>query len=198
MHSSKVLLSIAAVAGTSLAQQSDSAYCTSLRASFLTAIIAVAPTTPADILSFIATATPTIAPLPTTGLDFNLHASQLCQIAAELPASKLPEFQSFAQDLLSVGKSFSDEIVAYITECEPQDEIAIMTSKLNYYFTATGNVCETTPTPTPTGSSNGTYPISYSSPASTSMVVTAAAARPTGALLGAAAVGGALGAAAML
>ncbi|KAI1277679.1 hypothetical protein F5Y07DRAFT_82666 [Xylaria sp. FL0933] len=196
MHSSKVILSIAAMAGTSLAQASDSAYCSSFVDSFFSTLIASAPTTPADILSFIATATPTIAPLPTT-LDFNAHASQLCQIAAELPASQLPEFQSFAQNLLGFGKSYSSEFISYITACEPQDEVASMTSKLNYYFTATGNVCETTPTPTPTGGSNGTYPVSYSSPASTSMVVTAAAARPTGALFGAAAaVGGA--AAAML
>ncbi|KAI0102724.1 hypothetical protein GGR51DRAFT_526050 [Nemania sp. FL0031] len=201
MHSTRVL-SIAALAGTALSQSSDSAFCSSFESSLFATIIAEAPTTPADILSFIATATG-IPALPTT-FDPSGHQDQLCAIATALPASLKPEFQSFAADLLNSGKEYSDVLIDYITDCVPQPAAASMTSYIDYVFSATGNICtETaTATATPGGASNGTYPTgtgSYypSATVSSTLIPTAAAVRPTGAL-GVAALGGAIGAAAML
>ncbi|KAI0424036.1 hypothetical protein F5Y09DRAFT_163051 [Xylaria sp. FL1042] len=200
MHSTTII-SIAALTGTALSQSSDSAFCSSYQSSFFATLIAEAPTTPADILSFIATATG-IPALPTT-IDPSAHQDQLCAIATALPSSLLPEFKSFAGDLLSVGKSFSDDLIEYITDCVPEPEAASMTSYVDYVFTATGNICtETTATATPGSTSNGTsatgtgsfYPTATPS---TTLIPVAAAARPTG-VLGMAAVGGVIGAAAML
>ncbi|KAI0470332.1 hypothetical protein F4859DRAFT_486424 [Xylaria cf. heliscus] len=212
MYSTKILLSIAALAGTSLSQKSDSQFCSSY-ASSLFSLFGEAPTTPPAILSFLAqstqpaspttTASPATTPPPAETPDFIGHAEFLCELLTELPPSLLPDFQSFAGELLSFGKVHSSEYVAYATDCAPADEAASSASYLSYIFTATGNLCQ--PTPTPSGASNGTYPTTpaptaTSSHAGTSAtsVVTAAAGRPTGAFLGAAAIGGILGAAAML
>ncbi|TRX96338.1 hypothetical protein FHL15_002610 [Xylaria flabelliformis] len=200
MHSTRVLLSIAALAGTSLSQTSDSAFCSSLEGAFFSKLLGSAPTTPADILSFIATATG-IPALPTT-LNPSSHQDQLCAIATALPPSLLPEFQTFAGSLLSFGKSYSGDLIEYITDCVPEPEAASMTSYVNYVFTATGNICtETSAAATPgSGAPNGTYPTGTGSlyptaTGSSTLIPTAAAARATGALMGAAAVGGAIGAA---
>lgn len=206
MHSTKVLLSIAALAGTSLSQKSDSQFCSAFFTSFVSIIEEDAPTTPAAILSFLAqsteTASPTTTTPPLTTLDFASHAQELCEIATELPPSLLPGFQTYAAELLSFGRAHSSEHVAYVTDCAPEDEVASRTSYLKYIFTATGNFCEQTPAPA--GGSNVTYPTPTPTPtrsiglnSSTTLVVTAAAAKPTGAYLNAAAIGGILGAAAI-
>ncbi|RYC65972.1 hypothetical protein CHU98_g239 [Xylaria longipes] len=207
MHSTKVLLSVAALAGMSLSQKSDSKYCDAYVSSFFSLIAAEAPTTPAAILSFIASNTqipslPTSFP-PGATLDPGSHQSQLCSLATALPSSLLPEFQTLASELLSFGRVHSSEFIAYVTDCAPEDQVASETSYLNYVFTATGNICQETATPAPGGASNGTYPTptptATSAPnSSTTLIPTAAAARPTGALLGAAAAGGVLGVAALL
>lgn len=191
---------MAALAGTSLAQASDAAYCSAYQSSLFGELIAGVPTTPAAILSYA-----TQFPLPTT-LDFQAHATQLCDILGALPTSLLPEFKSFASELLEYGASYQSEFVGYVTACEPEDEVASMTSALASYFTATGNLCPTpTPAPTSGGAANGTYPTYSNSPAptaapttTTTPIATAAAARPTGVLMGAAAMGGIVGAAALL
>ncbi|KAI3334018.1 hypothetical protein F4824DRAFT_222275 [Ustulina deusta] len=203
MHSTRVL-SIAALAGTALSQTSDSAFCSSLQDSFFTSLLALAPTTPADILSFIATATG-IPALP-TAVNPSAHQDQLCAIATALPSSLLPEFQSFAATLLSFGKEHSSDLIEYITDCVPEPAAASMTSYVDYVFTATGNICtETSATAAPGSSSasNGTYPTGtgyYTTKptGSSTLIPTAAAARPTGALVGMAVMGGAIGAAAIL
>ncbi|KAI1354504.1 hypothetical protein F5Y01DRAFT_302509 [Xylaria sp. FL0043] len=201
MHSNTVVLSIAALAGTALSQASGSAFCSSFESSFFATLFAEAPATPADILSFVATATG-IPPLPTT-VDPSGHQDQLCAIATALPSSLLPEFQTWAKELLDFGKSRSDELIEYVTDCAPQSEIASMTSYIDYVFTATGNICtETTATATPGSTSNGTLPTGTGSfyptaTPSTTLIPVAAAARPTG-VLGMAALGGMVGAAAML
>ncbi|KAI1738735.1 hypothetical protein F4680DRAFT_467108 [Xylaria scruposa] len=207
MHNSKVLLALAAVAGTVISQKSDSAYCASFISSLLSVQETEAPTTPADILSFVATRTDihTIPANATGGatLDPAKHQSQLCQLATELPSSLLPEFQTLAAGLLSFGKAHSSEMIAYVTDCYAADQVAATTSYLDYIYSATGNICtETataTATPTPGGALNGTYPTATSALNSTaSLVPTAAAAKLNGASLGVAAAGGILGAAAML
>ncbi|KAI1282222.1 hypothetical protein F5Y07DRAFT_233074 [Xylaria sp. FL0933] len=203
MHSNTVVLSIAALAGTALSQASGSAFCSSLQSSFFATLFAEAPTTPADIASFAATATG-VPPLPTT-VDPSGHQDQLCALATALPSSLLPEFQTWAKELLDFGRSRSDDIINYVTDCAPQSEVASMTSYIDYVFTATGNICtETTATATatPGSTSNGTLPTGTGSfyptaTPSTTLIPVAAAARPTG-VLGMAALGGVIGAAAML
>lgn len=199
MYTAKVFLPIAALAGTAVSQKSNSEYCASQLYTFLSMLGSEAPTTPAAIASFIAT-DPHIPALPTTALNPEGHQSQLCAVAEYLPSSLLPEFQTLASGLMSYGKAHSTDFIAYVTDCAPEDGAASTVSYLNYVFSATGNICEqsATPTPTPGGSSNGTYPTATPTitSAPTSLIPTAAAARPTGALLGAAA--GVLGAAALL
>ncbi|KAI1172978.1 hypothetical protein F4777DRAFT_479685 [Nemania sp. FL0916] len=204
MHSTTILLSIAALTGTSLSQKSDSVFCSSLESSIFATLLAEAATTPADILSFVATATG-IPPLPT---QFNpsAHQDQLCAIATALPSSLLPEFHSFAANLLNQGKEYGSEAIEYITDCFPESEASSMTSYLEHVLTATGNICtETAATAVPGSTivSNGTYPTGtgsvYPTPTgSPTLIPTAAAARHTGALIGVAAMGGAIGAAAIL
>ncbi|KAI3322502.1 hypothetical protein HD806DRAFT_127589 [Xylariaceae sp. AK1471] len=202
MYYTRFLLSIAALAGTSLSQKSDAQFCSSLESSFFSEV-AEGPQTPAAVLSFIATNTQ--IPVLTT-FDPEGHQSQLCAIAAALPPSLLPEFQTFEQELFSAGKTQGTGINQYVTDCLPEAKASSVLSYLDYIFTATGNICEETPTATPTpgsGVSNGTYPAGTGSvyPTATgspTLIPTAAAVKPTGALAGAALVGGVLGAAAML
>ncbi|GAP82958.1 hypothetical protein SAMD00023353_0104890 [Rosellinia necatrix] len=211
MHSTKVLLSAAALAGMSLAQKSDAQFCSDGLSSFFSQILVEAPTTPAAILSFIASQTeipavPTSLP-PGFMLDPEEHQSQLCALATALPSSLLPEFQTLASGLLEFGREHSSEFIAFITNCADPAGVASTTSYLEYIFTATGNICQetgaaaTTSAPAPGGASNGTYPTATPAPtltSTTSLIPTAAAARPTGAIMGAIAAGGVLGAAAML
>jgi hypothetical protein len=208
MYSTKVLLSIAALAGTSLSQKSDSQFCSAFFTSLLSIIEDEAPKTPPAILSFLTqsteTASPTTSIPPLNTLDFASHAQELCEIATELPSSLLPGFQTYAEALLSFGRARSSEHIAYVTDCAPEDEVASRTNYLDYVFTATGNFCEQTPASG--GVSDGTYPTptptatsSYTGlNSSTTLIVTAAAVKPTAACLGAAAMGGVLGIAAML
>ncbi|TGJ79692.1 hypothetical protein E0Z10_g9059 [Xylaria hypoxylon] len=209
MHSTKILFFIAALAGTSLSQKSDSQFCSAFFTSLVSIIIEEAPQTPPAILSFLAQSTeaasPTSSVPPLTTLDFASHAQELCEIATELPSSLLPEFQTYAAALLSFGSAHSSEHVAYVTDCAPEEEVASRTSYLEYIFTATDNFCEQTPAsssafnstyPTPTPTATSSY-AGFNS--STTLVVTAAAAKPTGACLGAAVIGGVVvGAAAIL
>ncbi|KAK5636961.1 hypothetical protein RRF57_012673 [Xylaria bambusicola] len=198
MHSTRALLLAAALAGTSLSQKSDSPACSSALSVFM-GLIPEAPATPTDILSFIASNTQ--IPSFTTG-DAESHQSQLCAVAAALPSSLLPELQTLGSELMDFAHSHSSEFVAYITACVPDELVASSTSYFNHVLTYTGNICTETLTPTPGGASNGTYPTPTPTATSnisnsTVLIPTAAAARPTGALLRAAAAGGVIGAAAM-
>ncbi|KAI1737519.1 hypothetical protein F4680DRAFT_427970 [Xylaria scruposa] len=200
MYSTKALLLAAALAGTSLSQKSDSPACSSA-VSVFSGLISDAPATPTEILSFIASNTQ--IPSFTIG-DAESHQSQLCAVAAALPSSLLPEFQTLGSQLMDFAHSHSSELVAYITACVPDDKVASSTSYFDHVLSATGNICTETATPTPGGASNGTYPTptvtssTSNNSSSTVLVPTAAAARPTGAFLRAAAAGGVVGAAAML
>ncbi|KAI0531622.1 hypothetical protein GGR58DRAFT_518392 [Xylaria digitata] len=204
MHSTKTLFALAALTGVSLSQKSDSKYCSAFFTSFLSVILNSDVPTPTGIASFVAQRTPITTAPPLTVLDFASHAQELCELATELPPSLLPEFSTYASGLLEFGKSYSSEHIAYVTDCAPESEVASRSSYLEYVLTATDNFC--TETPAPGGASNGTYPTptptatSYypDSNSSTTLVVTGAAAKPTGACLGAAAMGGILGAAALL
>ncbi|KAI0503070.1 hypothetical protein F5B22DRAFT_652429 [Xylaria bambusicola] len=200
---SNILLFITALAGTTVAQRSDAAYCVSKMSSFLSWANTEGPTTPVAVLDFLAHQTNSKPPLATFGPE--AHGEEICSIYRELPASILPEFQTYIVSVLSFGSVNSDVLIGVATECAPEDQVASITSYIHEMLTPTG-LCEETPTPTPTpcGMANGTYPTSVYSPTPTATgsyptsIVTAGAAKPTGALLGAAAVGGLLGAAALL
>ncbi|KAI0197813.1 hypothetical protein F4808DRAFT_437712, partial [Astrocystis sublimbata] len=127
MHSTtRLLFATAALASSSLAQKSDSAFCSAYFTSFLSVIDSEAPETPSAIVPYFLTATPTptntntntitslppptttiATPAPLTTLDFASHAQQLCAIATELPPSLIPDFTSYASSLLSWGKKHS-------------------------------------------------------------------------------------------
>ncbi|KAI0202259.1 hypothetical protein F4808DRAFT_84733 [Astrocystis sublimbata] len=211
MYSTRVLLSLAALAGTSLSQKSDKAYCDSVESSYFATVFAMGPTTPAAILSFVATET-AIPALGTT-FDPSGHQDQLCAIATALPSSLLPAFQDFASKQLEFGEEQNPGFVEYITDCSPAPKASSLISYLDHVYHYTGNICtesetasaSATPTVAPgSGASNGTQPTGTGSAyptatgSSSSPIPTAAAARPTGALIGVAAVGGVLGAVALL
>ncbi|KAI1161631.1 hypothetical protein F5B18DRAFT_431360 [Nemania serpens] len=200
----KVLLSVAALAGTSLAQAptSTDAACAASLTQFTDA-----PTPAPSLISWIATAVgtgPLTAPGQSTPLpEFTLedpvgYQELICSIAGELPQSLIPAFQSYASGLLSYGAVHISQYEAYITDCITTGEAAsTLISELHKMLDATGAACQTT------ASSNGTYPtgtgsISTSTSSTTLLIPTAAAARPTGAVIGAAAIGGLLGAVALL
>ncbi|KAI1421304.1 hypothetical protein F5Y12DRAFT_718568 [Xylaria sp. FL1777] len=204
MYGARVLFFIAAFAGVSLSQKSDAAYCASKMTSFFS-FAAAGPTTPAAVLSFLATQPNSKPPLST--FDPHGHQDEICSILNELPPSLIPEFRTYITSVLSFGNAHSTVLLDLATDCEPADKVASVTSYIYAMLTPTGNPCKTTPAPG--SAANGTYPTSpaptattsFASPGNTTYptsVVTAAAARPTGVWLGAAAMGGVLGAVAML
>ncbi|KAI0534224.1 hypothetical protein GGR58DRAFT_483455 [Xylaria digitata] len=205
MYGPKVLFFAAALAGTALSQKSDAKYCSSKMSSFFSWVVAEGPTTPAAVLNFLATQTNSKPPLSTFGPE--AHGEEICSIYSELPPSLIPEFKTYITSVLSFGNANSEVLLGVATDCVPEDKVASVTNYIHEMLTPTGNSCEATPAPG--GAANGTYPTSpaptatgsytsrgnYTYPTS---IATGAAARPTGAFLGAAAIGGVLGAAALL
>ncbi|KAI1425342.1 hypothetical protein F5Y12DRAFT_748101 [Xylaria sp. FL1777] len=152
MYATK-FLAIAALTGSALSQKSDSAYCSSVDSSFLSELYEVAPPTPAAILSYLSeNSLPPSAPL--TAIDFEAHKEELCSLAAELPPSLLPDFKTYGAELLEIGATYSADLVAFITDCSPAAEVASLTSALDFYFTATGNLCAETTAPGSTSSAS--------------------------------------------
>ncbi|KAI0459495.1 hypothetical protein F5B21DRAFT_511219 [Xylaria acuta] len=203
MYNNKILLPVAALAGASLAQSfsSDQSAC----AASTSRLIAGGPTLPAELSPYLAgplgggngaTTTSAYASTtlpPDTLADPDGYVSVLCSVAAELPSSLLPPFQSWGSGLLKYGSSHISEYDAYVTECVTTGPAAAtITSYLHSILTGTGGLCQ--PTSAPGGASNGTASTSTSA----TLVPTAAAARPTGVIAGAAALGGLIGAVALL
>ncbi|RYC55635.1 hypothetical protein CHU98_g10574 [Xylaria longipes] len=173
--------------------------------SFFSWVVAEGPTTPAAVLAFLAIQTNSRPPLSTFGPE--AHGEEICSIYSELPASLLPEFHTYITSVLSFGNAHSDVLLGVATACVPEERLASVTSYIHGMLTPTGNSCQATPAPG--GAANGTYPTSpvptatssYASPGNssyTTSIVKAAASRPTGLMLGAAAIGGVVGAAVML
>ncbi|KAI0531841.1 hypothetical protein GGR58DRAFT_492182 [Xylaria digitata] len=207
MYSIKAVLSVTALAGISLSQSFDGQACFESESS----LFANAPTMPAALASYTGDSTETAPPATTTSFDNPLgdpevYVEFICGMLAGLPSSLLPDFQSYGSALLSYGSVHISEYDAYITDCVTTgEEASTRISYLNSILTGTGNLCQ--PTLAPGGVSNSSYPTTpaptatssnASSNSSTTMIVTAAAAKPTGAFAGAAAMGGFLGAAALL
>ncbi|KAI1307168.1 hypothetical protein F5Y03DRAFT_405733 [Xylaria venustula] len=210
MYSSKVLLSVAALAATSLAQTttSKSPACESSLLAF-----GDVPTPAPALASYLAggSGSSSSSSSSGSGLDATFedpdgYQALVCSVAATLPKSLVPEFQSFGSALLSYGRAHLSQYDAYVTDCIASGEAAsTIISELHNMLTGTGGMCPPpTATATTTPAFNGTtYPTGTSAyttrPAATSsLIATAAAARPTGAVVGAAALGGLLGAVALL
>ena len=218
MYNSKAILAVAALAGTSSAQfstrvtsaEGQDPPCVQSLASF-----SDAPTPDAALVSYLQSVVtgPITAPGESTPLpDFTLedpdgYQAFFCSIAAGLPSSLLPDYEEYAFALRSYGQEHISAYYAYVTNCiTTGDAASTLTSQLSTMLLGTGNPCATTATATATptgGASNGTYPTgtgSYTAqPTGTgSPIPTAAAARPTGVVAGAAALGGLLGVVAML
>ncbi|GAW17605.1 hypothetical protein ANO14919_070640 [Xylariales sp. No.14919] len=211
MYAPKVLLPVAAFASASLAQSYPHPECTSSISSF----VSEAPSLPAALSPYLSSplggstktsgAVTTTLP-PDTLADPEGYVELLCSAAADVPSSLLPEFASWGSGLLSYGSAHLTEYDAFITHCVTTGPAAAsLTSYLNNLLTGTAGFCQ--PTATPGGASNGTLsatpaPTATGSTNSTAgaptSVVTGAAARPTGVLVGAAAMGGLIGAAALL
>ncbi|KAI1144843.1 hypothetical protein F4825DRAFT_300866 [Nemania diffusa] len=214
MHSNNILLPMAALASGSLAQSLSPASCSAIvdyfRSAAPTYAAALSPYLDVPLNSRVQTAsTATITLPPNTLEDPEGYVELLCSIADELPSSLLPDFQDWGSELLSYGSVHISSYDAYVTECVTTGPAASsITSYLNSILTGTGGLCQ--PTATPSGASNGTAvttPATTPAPTATgtnstttaaTSVVTGAAARPTGAIIGAAAIGGLLGAVALL
>ncbi|KAI0533714.1 hypothetical protein GGR58DRAFT_521179 [Xylaria digitata] len=212
MHSTKALLSIASLIGVALAQNDLDSECAKTTSS----LIAEGPTIPAVLSPYLVSAvgdtvrtvaTATITEAPDTLSDPEGYVELLCSVAGELPSSLLPDFASWGAELLSYGSAHISIYDAYVTQCVTTGEAAAsITSYLNALLTGTAGFCQptatpgnapngtisTTPVPTTTSGANSTTSIS------TTSVITGAAARPTGVLVGAAAIGGLIGAVALL
>ncbi|KAI0535972.1 hypothetical protein GGR58DRAFT_476932 [Xylaria digitata] len=218
MYGAKVLLSVAALAGTTLAQN-PTASLDPVCYSKLTELGEGVPTPAPALASWLGSAVgvssigagaysapgQTTAP-PERPLENPLGSTEFfCSVvAAGIPESLVSDFRSYGSGLLSHASAHVSQYDAYITECVTTGEAASsITSAYHEMISHTGElVCPTIPTATPGGSSNGTYPTgtgSIPSPTtSATLIPTAAASRPTGAFVGAVAIGGLLGAVAML
>ncbi|KAI1313788.1 hypothetical protein F5Y03DRAFT_405240 [Xylaria venustula] len=214
MYNNKMRLPVAALAGASLAQSftpnpSCSASLTSIRDAAPTMAPALSPYLYDILSSRVLTVSGAVTTLPPDTLaDPEGFVELLCDAVPEIPSSVLPDFQSWGQALLSYGSVHISEYDNFVTECVTTGAAAAtLTSYLNNLLTGTGGFCQPTATATPGSASNGTVsatpaPTSSGSNSTTTgyptSIVTGAAAKPTGVLIGAAAVGGLLGAAILL
>ncbi|GAW19769.1 hypothetical protein EKO27_g5529 [Xylaria grammica] len=205
MYNTKVLLSVAALTGASMAQTST-VFPDPACSSSIFALVAAAPTTPPELESaFSAVA----SGAGTESLDLlvrpSAYVDQLCSYVSELPESILPVFASWGADLLNFASTEIDSYDGIVTKCVTTGTAASsITSFIHSIASNPAELCKessSTPSngtasitsyPTPTG--NGTTP----SASSSTLIPTGAAARPTGVLAGAAAVGGVLGVVALL
>ncbi|KAK5634308.1 hypothetical protein RRF57_010022 [Xylaria bambusicola] len=205
MYTTKSLGFLVALgAGTSVAQQfTPNPTC----AQFAADLIGPAPTAPDVIQSFLDTHE-TTTPAPGGILrDPEAYVSELCGLAVDLPKSALPDFSGWGASLLSFA---GERIATYdevVTKCITTGTAASsITSYLHYIVSNPNDLCK--PTATPTGG-NGTasvtitpYPTATltgnSTNPGTMSIPVGAAARPAGVLVGAAAMGGVIGAAVLL
>lgn len=208
MYNVKVFfLSVATFAAASIAQTStlfpDPA-CSSSRS----AIIAAAPTIPPNVNSALLDISPNGADPAGGDLLLNpaSYVSSLCSVAGKLPSPVLSNFGAYGSALLEFVATEIDSYDGVITKCIATGEQgASITSYIHSIASYPGELCkaQSTPsngtasiTPYPTPTSNGTATTSAGLP--TSSISLAGATMPTGIFAGAAAVGGLLGAVALL
>ncbi|KAI8949191.1 hypothetical protein F4801DRAFT_580733 [Xylaria longipes] len=212
MYDTKVLFTLAALADASLAQTSLDLGCSSLINEFVLA----APAVPANFASAFgprATGSPDVGFLSLSRPD--VYVEQICEAVASMPSSMLPDFASYASLLLHFASVEISSYDSIVTKCVATGTAAAsITSFIHSIVSTPGGLCKPTSTSVPSGRNNTAsitpYPTatpsgnstrnstSLSTGVPTTSVPTAAAARPTGAFIGAAAVGGLLGAVALL
>ncbi|KAI1756265.1 hypothetical protein F4782DRAFT_485518 [Xylaria castorea] len=211
MYGSKFLLALAALADASLAQTFPDPACSSLANELLLA----APTIPAAVASAFGGqgGSPSVDGLLSHP---DAYVEQICGVVGSLPSSILPEFAIWGSSLLNYASVEISSYDAVVTKCIATGTAAAsITSFIHSIASAPGALCQPTSTSTPSGG-NGTAHITHYSTATpyptathsgngtshtgvpTTSIPTAAAARPTGAFVGAAAIGGLLGAVALL
>ncbi|KAH8168131.1 hypothetical protein CIB48_g110 [Xylaria polymorpha] len=192
MFNTKVLLAVAALADASLAQTFPDPGCSSS----IQELLLAAPTFPNSLSSaFSAQITGSGSP---EGLLSNpdVYVGDVCKALAAVPSSLLPEFASWGSSLLHFA---SVEISSYdgiVTKCIATGAAAAsITSYIHSIASSPEGLCQPTSTSAPRRRKR-TIPSTGVS--TTTTVPTAAAARPTGAFIGGAAVAGLLGAIALL
>ncbi|KAI3331990.1 hypothetical protein HD806DRAFT_478973 [Xylariaceae sp. AK1471] len=217
MYNPKVLLSMAALTGASLAQSSSSAGDAECTRSYLSLVKGLP--TPASELASAITSYATGVAQSGSATDTNplAYVTDVCSFESQLPSSLQSDFSSYVTQVISYVSASSSQIDAVITNCVATGlEGAAYTSLVNSLATHTGPLCAVTgapngttsgitsgtgisnsPTPTPTGSSTNVASSPTSSGSSAS-VSTDAAAKPTGIFAAAAAAAGLLGAVALL
>ncbi|KAI0189124.1 hypothetical protein EV127DRAFT_111979 [Xylaria flabelliformis] len=212
MYNSKFLLALAALADASLAQTFPDPACASLTSELLLA----APTIPAAVVSAFGgqSGIPSVENLlshPDT------YVEEICNIVGVLPSSVIPEFAGWGSSLLNYASVEISSYDAVVTKCITTGTAAAsITSFIHSIASAPGALCQPTSTSAPSGGNSTAHVTQYSTytpyPTAThsgnsttnhtgvptTSIPTAAAARPTGAFVGAAAIGGLLGAVALL
>ncbi|KAI1735697.1 hypothetical protein F4680DRAFT_434856 [Xylaria scruposa] len=203
MYNTKVLLTLAPLVNTSLAQTYSNPTCSSL----VNDLIARGPTVPAAIASVLY-AQVTGAPGDDISINNagdllrhpNVYVSQICAAAGQLPSSLLPEFASWGSTLLYFASVEISSYDAAVTQCVTTGTAAAsITSYLHSIVSQPNRLCQ--PTSTSAAGGNGTASITFYPTATASgndtgvpstSIPVAAAGRPTGAIFGAAAVVGGL------
>ncbi|KAI1308629.1 hypothetical protein F5Y03DRAFT_93735 [Xylaria venustula] len=210
MYNSKVLLAAAAFTGASMAQTST-VFPDPGCSSSVDALVAKAPTIPADVASALAAVETGANAIQASNLlqSPDAYVAELCSAAAELPQSALVDFGAWGSSLLNFAATEIDSYDGIVTKCVATGaEGASITSYIHSIASNPGKLCQdqtgtpsngtatiTSSYPTATGGSNSTTTGS-SSPSSS--IPVAGAARPTGVLAGAAAIAGLIGAVALL
>ncbi|TGJ87051.1 hypothetical protein E0Z10_g1783 [Xylaria hypoxylon] len=208
MYNSKVLLSVATLTGVSLAQTS-AVFPDPACPSSISALLAAAPMAPTELVSAFAAANTGGSEISADGLlrHPSLYVDTLCGYAGVLPESILPAFANWGSDLLNFASTEISSYDGIVTKCiTTGTEAASITSFIHSIASNPADLCKApsstpsngtasiTPYPTATGSSTTTS----ASGSPSTLIPTAGAARPTGVLAGAAAIGGLLGAVALL
>ncbi|KAI1428579.1 hypothetical protein F5Y12DRAFT_672731 [Xylaria sp. FL1777] len=211
MYNAKVLLSVAALTGASMAQTSTT-FPDPGCSSSVSALVIKAPTAAPEVMTALDNIGVFLVP-SVAGSSLlaspAAYLTKICSVAEELPASLLPEFGAWGASLLQYASTEIASYDAIVTKCiATGSEAASITSVIHSIASQPpGMLCEFTGSPSngtasttastaayPTAAANGT---SISAPP-TSTIPVAGAARPTGVLAGAAALGGLMGAVALL
>ncbi|KAI0116524.1 hypothetical protein GGR51DRAFT_501656 [Nemania sp. FL0031] len=214
MYNTKILLPLAVLAGVSSAQTTttDSAQCQSK----VNALLAAAPTPSPELSSYFDSAAATLSAAGGLLDAPDVYVTGLCALATALPSSLQSEFRDYGSSLLSFASAEISSYDAIVTECVTTGPVASsITSYLHSIASEAGHLCQeqtitttvynnvtsgaSTPYPTATsGGASGSGSGVRSTASSSTLVPTGAAARPSGVFAGAAAVGGILGAVALL
>ncbi|TGJ78593.1 hypothetical protein E0Z10_g10167, partial [Xylaria hypoxylon] len=193
MYNKNVLLAVAALTATSLAQSSSSSSDDPACTQSYVSLLAGAPTPGSELASAITS----YASAEQQSLSSEAAANplglvtQVCDFSSGLPSSLQSEFDSYATSVISYLSASSSEIDAVITNCVATgSEGDAYTSYVNSFATHTGPLCSATgsstgiitPSSTPTASETGSITTGGGGSATTDVTTTPstdAAAQPT-------------------